>query len=103
MEPLVLDAEDANRLRMMDESCRGDVARQINTDQKDQSTVGETLRLGHVPGREQIAQLVTALRDRGSGGSPANLADLVGSRKSRLQDLRSQILSDGFTWPRFVP
>ena len=37
MEQLVLDAEDANWLGMMDESSRGDVARQINTDQKDRA------------------------------------------------------------------
>lgn len=50
MEQFILDAEDADRLRVMNELYRGDVAGEINTDQKDQGTVGETLRLGHVPG-----------------------------------------------------
>jgi hypothetical protein len=43
MEQFVFYAEDADRLRMMDESYRGDVAGEINTDQEDQRTVGETL------------------------------------------------------------
>ena len=36
MEQFILDAEDADRLRVMNELYRGDVAGEINTDQKDQ-------------------------------------------------------------------
>ena len=40
MEQFILDAdEDADRLRVMDELYRGDVAGEINTDQKDQGTL----------------------------------------------------------------
>ena len=43
MEQLILNAEDADRLRMMDESRRSNVGGQINTNQNDQRTVRETL------------------------------------------------------------
>ena len=38
-----------------------------------------------------------------TGQSATNLAELVGTWQQRFKDLRRQILSDSFTWPRFVP
>jgi hypothetical protein len=80
----------------------GDVAGEINTDQKDQGTVGETLRLGHVPGREHSLAGDHPLRQRRRGRA-TNLAELVGTWEQRFKDLRRQILSDSFAWPWFVP
>ena len=97
VEQIVLDPEDADRLGVMDEPRRRDAAGQIDAHEKDQHTVGETLRQGHVPGREDITQLAAALGDGDRRGSPLDLADLVGSREDRLKNLRREVLGDGRT------
>jgi hypothetical protein len=102
MKQLILDAEDADRLGVVDEPRRGDVAGQIDADQKDQRTVGETFRLRHVPGREQITDEAAALRRGDRRRRPFDLADLVGAGEDRLQNLRRQVLGDSRTGLWFV-
>jgi hypothetical protein len=97
VEQIVFDPEDADRLGVMDEPRRDDMAGQVDAHEEDQRAVGETLRLGHVPGREDITQLAATFGDGDRRGSPLDLADLVGSREDRLKNLRREILGDGRT------
>src|SRR6202022_4486840 len=77
-ELLLLDAQEGDRLDIVNETRCGHVAGKVNTDQENQGTIREPFRLGHIPGREQKPDLRTSLEDRRSGWCASYLSDLVG-------------------------